>query len=273
MFCTTHIFNNGLWRPRPIEKIITELKIISHNRKISDIFFVDDNLTANTKRIERLCERIIECKRNKEISDFKFFAQIRVDSIVKSPHMVKKMAEAGFWVVFIGIESINEETLKEVRKGFNFSQVLKALEILHENDIIVIGNLIIGVDLNATEMDIKKEIQFMKNVDVDIVSYCLLTPFPGCETLKDLEAKNLVITKDWSKYTVFDPVIKTYQLSPRNLYDLLHYSFRKLKHFNNWKGLASRIIKTRGLSFVLNPIRFISLINSFLKVRNLFKEF
>ncbi|GAH34995.1 unnamed protein product, partial [marine sediment metagenome] len=47
-FCTTHIFNKGKWRPRPIEKIITEMKMISHNRKISDIFFVDDNLTANT---------------------------------------------------------------------------------------------------------------------------------------------------------------------------------------------------------------------------------
>jgi len=272
-FCTTHIINKGKWRPRPIERIITELKMISLNRRISDIFFVDDNLTANTKRIERLCERIIECKKKKEISDLKFFAQIRVDSIVKSPIMVKKMAEAGFWVVFIGIESVNEETLKMIKKGFNFSKVLKALEILHENDIIVIGNLIIGLDLNATEMDIRKEIQFMKNVDVDIVSYCLLTPFPGSETLKDLEAKNLVITKDWSKYTVFDPVIKTYQLSPRNLCDLLHYSFRILKYFNNWRGLASRIIKTRGLSFVLNPIRILSLINSFLKVRNLFKEF
>jgi len=175
------------------------------------------------------------------------------------------------WSVFIGIESINEETLKEVRKGFNFSKVLKALEILHKNNIIVIGNLIIGLDLNATEMDIKKEIQFMKHVDVDIISYCLLTPFPGSETLKDLEAKNLIITKDWSKYTVFDPVMKTFQLSPKILLDLLYYSFRELKILNNWRGIASRIVKTRGLIFVLNPIQLISLIKSFLKVRYLFK--
>jgi len=272
-FCTTHIFNNNLWRPRPVDAIITELKMISHNRRITDIFFVDDNLTANTKRIEELCEKIIESKKKKEMNDFKFFAQIRVDSIVKSPQMVKKMAEAGFWVVFIGIESVNEESLKEMRKGFSFNKVLSALKILHQNNIIVIGNLIIGVDLNSTEEDIKKEIQYMKTVDVDIVSYVILTPFPGSDTLKELEAEGLVISKDWSKYTVFDPVIKTHELSPKKLHELLYYSFRELKYVNKPKGLASRAIKRRGYLFILNPKRILSFINSFLQVRKLFKEF
>ena len=272
-FCTTHIFNNNLWRPRPVDTIITELKMISHNRRVTDIFFVDDNLTANTKRIEELCEKIVECKEKKEMNDFKFFAQIRVDSIVKSPQMVKKMAEAGFWVVFIGIESVNEESLKDMRKGFSFNMVVKALKILHENNIIVIGNLIIGVDLNSTEEDVKKEIQFMKSIDIDIVSYVILTPFPGSDTLKELDAEGLVLSKDWSKYTVFEPVIKTHQLSPKQMHELLYYSFRELKYVNRPKGLASRVVKTRGFSFILNPKRMLSLINSFLQVRALFKEF
>ncbi|MHA1492057.1 MAG: B12-binding domain-containing radical SAM protein [Promethearchaeota archaeon] len=272
-FCTTHIFNNRSWRSRPVERIITELKMISQNRKITDIFFVDDNLTVNTKRIEKLCERIIESKKKKEMNDFKFFAQIRVDDLVRAPQMVKKMGEAGFWVVFIGIESINEDSLKEMRKGFSFNKVLKALKILHENNIIIIGNLIIGVDLNATKEDIIKEIKFMKKVDVDIVSFVLLTPFPGSDTLKELESQGLVISKDWSKYTVFDPVIKTNQLSAKQLHELLYYSFRKLKYINKIKGITSRIVKTRGLMFILNPFRILALINSFLKVRTLFKKF
>ena len=208
----------------------------------------------------------------KEINDFKFFAQIRVDSIVKSPQMVKKMEEAGFWVVFIGIESVNEESLKDMRKGFSFNKVLSALKILHQNNIIVIGNLIIGVDLDSTEEDVKKEIQFMKTLDVDIVSYVLLTPFPGSETLKELDQKGLVISKDWSKYTVFDPVIKTHKLSSNQLHKLLYYSFRTLKYVNKPKNLAKRLIKTRGYLFILNPKRIISFIGSYLKIRGMFKE-
>ncbi len=272
-FCTTHKFNNGLWRPRPVEKIITELKTISQDRRITDIFFVDDNLTANTNRVIEMCDRIIECKKKREINDFKFFAQIRVDHVVKSPEMVKKMGDAGFWVVFIGVESVNEEVLKDMRKGLSFQKVLKGIEILHDNNILVIGNLIIGVDLNATEEDIKKEIQFMKTVDIDIVSYVLLTPFPGSDTLKELDEKGLVITKDWSKYTVFDPVIKTNALSPKKLYELLYYSFRELKYFNNYRQILSRVKKTRGYSFMLNPRRILSILNSLFKVRSLFLEF
>ncbi len=271
-FCTTPIINNGRWRPRPVVKIITELKMISQNRRISDIFFVDDNFAVNTKRIERLCERIIECKKNNEINDFKFLAQIRVDSVVKSPQMVKKMAEAGFWIVLIGIESVNEETLKNIRKGFTFNKVLKALEILHKYNIIVSGNMIIGVDLNKTEKDIIKEIKFMHKVDIDIVSFSLLTPFPGSITLRELEEKNLVITKDWSKFTIINPVIKTYKLSPEKLHELLFYSFQELKYVNQSRGMMSRIIKTRGIIFILNPIQIISLIKSRLKMRILHKK-
>ena len=272
-FCTTHVFNNNLWRPRSVEKIIKELKIISQNRKVTDIFFVDDNLIVDTKRIENLCDKIIECKQKKEINDFKFFAQIRVDSIIRAPQMVKKMAKAGFWVVFIGIESVNEESLKNMRKGFEFNKVVEALKILHENNIIVIGNLIIGIDLKETEEEVIKEIKFMKTVDVDIVSFVLLTPFPGSETLKELDEQGLIISKDWSKYTVFYPVIKTHQLSPKQLYDLLYFSFRELKYVNKLKEIGYRVVKTRGLLFLLNPKRFLTLINSFLKVRSLFKEF
>ncbi len=271
-FCTTHIINNKLWRPRPVERILTELKMISHNKKITDIFFVDDNLTVNTKRIEYLCRRIIECKKSKEINDFKFFAQVRVDSVVKSPQMIQMMAKAGFWVVFIGIESVNEKTLKDIRKGLSFSQVLKALKILHENKIIVIGNLIIGVDLNATENDIKKEIKFIKSIDIDLISYVLLTPFPGSDTLKELEEKGLVMTKNWSKYTVMDAVIKTNVLSPKELQALLYYSFKELKYINNYKGLVYRIYKTRGIMYILNIKRIISLLDSYLKIRKLFKK-
>jgi len=272
-FCSTPRFNKGVWRPRPIEKIITELKMISQDRKIMDILFVDDNITVNIKRIEMLCEKIIECKKNKEINDFKFFAQIRADSVVKSPQMVKKMAEAGFWAVLIGIESVNEETLKDMRKGFTFKTVLKALKILHDKNIIVLGSMIIGINFNATEEEIRKEITFMKKVDIDKLTANILTPFPGTMMLKELEENNLIVSKDWSKYTLLNPVIKTYQLNPIKLQELLFYSFKEYNYLDNRIRLISRIIKTRGIIFILNPIRFFLLVSSVIKMKILLKKF
>ncbi len=188
-FCYTPVFNKGVWRARPVESIITELKVISQNRKITDIFIVDDNLTVNTRRIEQLCDRIIECKQKKEINDFYFIAQVRVDSIGRAPQMVKKMAKAGFCVVFMGIESINNETLKGMGKGYKFKKVLKALNILHKHHIIVLGNMIIGFNLNESEEDVKQEMHFMKRVDIDELGYSILVPFPGTPIFRELDEK------------------------------------------------------------------------------------
>ncbi|KKL74639.1 hypothetical protein LCGC14_2062860, partial [marine sediment metagenome] len=154
-----------------------------------------------------------------------------------------------------------------------FIKVLEALKILHANNIMVIGNLVIGIDLYGTEEDIIKEINFMKKVDVDIVSFVLLTPFPGSDTMKELGKQGLIISKDWSKYTVLYPVIKTHKLSSKQLYELLYYSFRAIKYINNLKGIAYRVFKSRGILFVLNPKRLLHLINSWLKIRTLFKDF
>jgi len=268
-FCTTHKFNNGLWRPRPVEKVIHELKVISQNRKITDIFFVDDNLTANAKRIETLCELIIKGKKRGELNDFKFFAQIRVDSVVKYPQMVKKMAEAGFWAVFVGIEGVSEKKLRAIRKGFSFKKVLDALKLLHKYNIIVIGNLIIGLDLYETEEDLKKEIEYMKTIDIDIISYVLLTPFPGSDTLKEFEERGLVVTKDWSKYTVFEPVIRTYTLNQKQLLNVLYYSFRELKYIRKLKKFGQRVYRVRGLFFFLNPARILSMLKAYVQLRAL----
>ncbi|MFX1410617.1 MAG: B12-binding domain-containing radical SAM protein [Promethearchaeota archaeon] len=264
-FCTTPIANNGSWRPRPVDSIITELKMISQNRKITDIIILDDNFTANIKRVENLCSRIIEGKNKGELNDFKFYAQIRVDSILKAPQMIKKMSEAGFWSVLIGIESVNDETLKNMKKRMTFNEVLKAIQILHFYNISVFGSVIIGFDLTATEEDIIKEINYMKKIDVDILVLNLLTPYPGTPIYNELEEKDLIITKDWNNYTPFKPVYRTSKLSSKKLQELLQYAFKHHAYHKRCTGFVSRIIKTRGFTFVFNPKRIISTIFALLK--------
>ena len=101
----------------------------------------------------------MQAKKKKEINDFYFTAQMRVDAIIKSPQMIKKMAEAGLCAVFIGIESLKKKVLDEIGKRISINMALKAIEILHKYNIIVASNMIIGLDLYATEEDIKEEIK------------------------------------------------------------------------------------------------------------------
>ena len=271
-FCSTPVFYKGLWRPRPVENIITELELISKNRKITDIFFIDDNFIANPNRIDNLCDRIIECKKKGEISDLKFVAQIRVDSVIKAPQLVEKMAKAGFAVVFIGIESVSTETLKDIKKGFTFKKVLRAIKVLHENGIFILANMIIGVDLNASFEQIKNQIRYMKKVDIEMLGFSLLVPFPGTYMLKEMEEKNLVMTKDWSLYTFLNPVIKTNVLNQKELQDLLYFSIKEHSYLSSGVGLIKKTVKLRGLLFVLNPYRIFSLFKTLIKMKILLKK-
>ncbi|MFW9968676.1 MAG: B12-binding domain-containing radical SAM protein [Candidatus Odinarchaeota archaeon] len=272
-FCTTPISNNGSWRPIHVDSVIKDLKMISKNKKITDIIILDDNFTASTRRIEELCTKIIKCKKNGEMNDFKFYAQIRVDSILKSPQMIKKMSEAGFWSVLIGIESVNDETLKNMQKRITFNQVLKAIQILHIYNISVYGSVIIGFDFDASEEDIIKEIDYMKKLDVDILVLNLLTPYPGTPIYNELEEKGLIVTKDWTDYTPFKSVYRTPKLSSEKLQELLQYAFKQHPYHRNARGFVSRIIKARGINFVFNPKRIISTIFAVLKANLTLKKF
>jgi len=272
-FCTTPGFYKSTWRPRPVERIITELKMISRNRKITDIIFVDDNFAGDTNRIEILCDRIIECKKNREMNDFKFFAEARIDSVVKAPQMVKKMAEAGFWILCVGIESTSEEILKDMKKSLTFNKTSKALKIMHDNNIFIIGNLIIGYNLNATVEDTKKEMDFIKKLKIDLVDYKILTPYPGTEIRRELEEKKLILSNDWSKYIFITPVIKTYKLSPRDLNELLRYSYREIFDFYNWRPTIAKLLKTRGLLFFLNLKRIIFWAKTFFTIKTIKNKF
>jgi anaerobic magnesium-protoporphyrin IX monomethyl ester cyclase len=256
-----------------VDSIIKELKVISKDRKITDIIILDDNFTASTKRIEKLCTEIIECKKRGEMNDFKFYAQIRVDSILKSPQMIKKMSEAGFWSVLIGIESVNDETLKNMQKRLTFNEVLKAIRILHLYNISVYGSVIIGFDFNASEENIINEIDYMKKIDVDILVLNLLTPYPGTPIYRELDEKGLIVTKDWTDYTPFKSVYRTPKLSSKKLQELLQYAFKKHPYHRNAFGFVSRIIKARGFTFVFNPKRIISTLLAVIKANLTLKKF
>ena len=272
-FCSTSPFFNKIWRARKIDNVINELKRISHNGKITDIYITDDNFAINSERIEKLCERIIDCKKKNEIRDFKFFTQLRADDIVKSPKMVEKMSKAGFWVVFIGIESVNEDTLKDINKKVTFDEIMEAVKILHANDIIVFGSLIIGLDLNATEEMIRKDIRFINKTEIDLINVLSLSPFLGTELYNELDEKGLIVSKDWSNYDFLHPVTKTYQLTLKQIYDLIIYSFKEIKLKNNVRGILNRIIRKRGFLFILNPLRIIFIMKSYMKMKGLSKGF
>ncbi|TFG05403.1 MAG: radical SAM protein [Promethearchaeota archaeon] len=274
-FCSTHIVYRGKWRYRSVPSIMTELIEIGKNKVITDVFFIDDNLLVDMKRVRTLCVEIIKAKHKKIIPrKLKFFFQGRLDLMARHPEVVKLMGQAGFWLVLVGIEAVTEETLKSINKGSTLAEIKEGIKVLHDAGIIILGNTIIGANINSTIKDEISTIRYVaENLDLDFASFTILTPFPGTILCKELEEQNMIETKDYSKYNWLNPVIHTTNISASILKQLLYRAFFAVNYYGRGKlGILKRGIRSRGIGYILNINRIKTGYTAYKKWKNLIKK-
>ncbi len=273
-FCSTHVVYKRRWRARSVENVVKELENISQNKNITDVFFVDDNILVDMKRVGKLCIEIIRRKREGKINKkLKFFFQGRLDSMARYPKITKLMGIAGFWLVLVGVEATDDETLKIIDKGCKLENIKKGIEVLHDSGILVMGNVIIGANLEDRIEDVFITIKRTRELGLDLPSFTLLTPFPSTDFYKEIKEKNLLLTEDYSSYNWLNPVIKTPNLSPEALKHLLFLAFFYINYYGGgWVhklSLFYRSTKYRGWNFTFHPIRFYRTLLSYIKWRRI----
>ena len=161
-FCTFSLNPLGQKRnyaARSVDSVINEIKSI----KAKVILFSDDNLFANPKRAEEICDLIIKYKIKK-----RFIAQARIE-IAKYPTLLEKMVKAGFKALLIGIESPHDWILEQLNKGFNQETIRKSFAVLTKYPIFYSGYFIYG-NIGETEKEMFYIAQFAKEIGVDIIA-------------------------------------------------------------------------------------------------------
>jgi radical SAM superfamily enzyme YgiQ (UPF0313 family) len=144
---------------------------------------------------------------------------------------------------------------------------------LHKSGILIMGNVIIGANLEDTIDDILITIKKTRELDLDLPSFTLLTPFPSTDFYQEIKQKNLLLTEDYSKYNWLNSVIKTPNLSPEMLKKLLFLAFFYINYYGGgWMhklGMLFRTTKSRGFKFTFHPIRFYRTLLSYIKWRRI----
>ena len=199
-FCSSSRLFGGYWRGRSPENVFEEMKSICEEYDIGNVGFMDDTFTLDQKRAERICDGII-----KQRWDISWGASSRVDTLSKK--LVEKMKRAGCWILFLGIESGTQKTLDAVGKRITIEQVKKAVKIVKDAGIQVLGSFIIGFPQD-TIGTIKETINFAKSLDIDYAEFSILTPYPGTQIYDYTKENNLLLTENWTKYTGIEPIIK-----------------------------------------------------------------
>jgi radical SAM superfamily enzyme YgiQ (UPF0313 family) len=220
-FCSIPNMTGGKYLSHSADAILRDMTFL---KDMMIIRLVDANTFGNIEIAEKLGLSILESGLDKKI-----VADVRSDTVVKYPELFKLWKEAGLTTAVIGFEEINDLRLKEFNKKSAVKTNVKAMEILKNLGIKIIGDFIVSPDY--THEDFEALEKFVKNSPIDLPLPAILTPIPGTPLYKQMQERITVHNLDY--YTFTNAVIPT-RMNTRDFYEnyssLLETFIGHIKH-------------------------------------------
>lgn len=242
-FC--HRVFRGIVRARSARNIIKEIKTLQREHGIKEVAFYDDTFTLFKKVVIEFCDIV-----KKEKIDITWSCFTRVDFV--DEEMLEKMREAGCHLILFGVESADEQILKNINKRISLEQVRKVVELARKIGIETRASFMIG-NPGETEETIKKTIRFAIELDPDEIQFNITTVYPGTEMFKWAEKNNYLLTRDWSKYNMSDVVMELPTVSPETI--MHYYELAHRKFYLRPKIILRRLLRIRSFTQLKQEIK------------------
>lgn len=147
-FCDVIQYLGRKQRHKPVASVLAELDAL-YEQGYRTVFVADDNFTAQRSKAKELLEAIAHWRRNHPIN---LITQVSIDA-ARDDEMLRMCVRAGLTQVFIGIETPNEESLRETKKRQNMHIDLgKETQHFISQGIAVIGGMIVGFDADKRDI-------------------------------------------------------------------------------------------------------------------------
>lgn len=194
--CATAYLGGQKFRPRPLDIVVKELEGIDNNR----LFFVDNSLAQDKEWVLDLFEAIAPLKK-------KWICHPLLDD----DEVVEKAAQAGCWYVYQAVFDTSDVIRNRVKR-------------LKQHGIGVEAAVLLGTD-NQDSDYIKRLVDFLLEIDVDMSEFSILTPFPHTPVTERYEKQNRILHRDWGKYTTAEVVFQPAQMTPDELQEMYTYAW------------------------------------------------
>ncbi len=245
-FChVTHFFGKT-YRCRPVDEVIEEVKRL----KGDFLVFIDDNIAGNRRYAKELFTRLKPLKKQ--------WASQASMTLTRDPELLKLAAESGCVSLFIGVESLSSENLKEVNKSFNqVHQLEAALKAIHDHDIMILAGFIFGLD-HDDEGVFERTLRFCERNRIELPSFFLLTPLPGTALFQRMESEGRLLHRDWGQYNGATVVFKPRLMTEETLQRGFNWA---CKEGYSWGSIFKRVIhpQQRFFTRVLSNIAYRSI--------------
>ncbi len=172
-------------RRKSADMIAEELK----NAKEKIIFFVDDNLFYDKASALELFKKIAPLKK-------KWACQISMDA-ARDDELLHEMKRAGCFLVLMGFESINSESLSEMHKAANaavdYDELIKRI---YRHGLLIYGTFVLGCDNDGLDV-FGRTFEFAVRNKIAVTNFNPLIPMPGTAVYSRMEKENRLIYDKW----------------------------------------------------------------------------
>ena len=249
VFCDIPIFNEGKWRSRTADHVVEEFKHLQ-DLGYGAVYFVDDHFLLQPKRIEAICQGIIDAGVTIE-----WGVEGRVDSVCQ--HLFPIMAKAHCRTIMFGIETGSQKVLNRLNKEQTLEDVESAVTTAKNAGIeIVHGFFVVGTPDETVE-DMRATFDFASRLRLDTFAFNRLCVYRGTPLWQEYVQRGLVNdVTDWYKFfkcSEIDPTCLPGEVinAERNagmrrlfIYKLTHYPiqiFKLLRRFLRYMAVRDVI--------------------------------
>lgn len=196
--CCVRFLGGKKFRPRPYDKVVEEMASIDNNR----LFIVDNSLAQNKEWEIGLFKEMIPLKK-----------KWCCHPIEDDDKVLDLAAQAGAWFVYQAIFDSSDFIRERIKR-------------YHDHGIAVEGSILLGLDYH-TEDYIKKWMDFLLDIELDMAEFTILTPFPHTKTFDDLHNAKRIFSYDWNDYTCGKVVFQPKTMTTEKLQEMYYYCWDK----------------------------------------------
>jgi len=209
-YCAIQTYYGRTYRTRPVDDVIADVRRL-RTLGARRLLFLDDNPVARPEEAKELFRRLIPER-------VQWVSQSTIN-VARDPELLDLVARSGARVLSIGFESLSEESLESVGKGFNRpSRFAEDIKKLRAKGIQVIALVIVGLDGDTTDTFLAT----LRWLDENKISFLKLftpAPYPGTKFHADMLAAGRIMNDDWGAYDYGSANVRPLNMTPDEMID------------------------------------------------------
>jgi len=203
IYCDIPALGEGKWRCRSAEHVLGEMQQL-HDEGYRSIYLTDDHFLLKRKRIETICQGIIDRK-----LQFRWGCEGRVDSAAVEELPI--MGKANCRMLAFGIESGTQKTLDRLKKNQNLDQIENAINEAKKHGIDTAHGFFVLGSPGETEADMLESFRFAARLKLDTFGFNRLCVYRGTPLWDEYIDRGIIDDeRDWNKWfkcSDIDPTI------------------------------------------------------------------